>query len=146
MFLGMVDGSSFVDGSSLVSRGSSIVGLSRVLNISNISAVGISNLVVDGLGPAVREGYLVGSGGGVSITVLPGAELGARVVISNSVVVGVHSGLIVGGLLVGNGGLVGGGRGVVDGSSLVGGRRGVVDGGGLVDGGRDVSRGGLVDR
>ena len=91
----MVDRSSLVDGSSI------ILSFSRVLNISNISTVGISNIVGDSLGPAIREGYRVGSTGSISISVLSSLEVGSRVVISNSIVVGIDSRLIIAGLLVG---------------------------------------------
>ena len=91
----MVDRSSLVDGSSI------ILSFSRVLNISNISTVGISNIVGDSLGPAIREGYRVGSTGSISISVLSSLEVGSRVVISNSIVVGIDSRFIIAGLLVG---------------------------------------------
>ena len=95
--------SSLVDGSSFVDRSCIISSFSSVLNISNISTVGISNIVGDSLGPAIREGYRVGSTGSISISVLSSLEVGSRVVISNSIVVGIDSRFIIAGLLVGRG-------------------------------------------
>ena len=120
---------------------SSILGHSRVLNISNITTVGISNLVVDSLGPAVRKGNLVGSRCSITITVLPSIEVGSRVVISDSIVVGIDSGLIIGGLLVGSSmdrGMVGRG---MDRSMD---NRGMDHRGGMVD--RGMDRSSVVDR
>ena len=76
-----------IDGSSLVrSRSRSILGLSRVGNISNISTVGISNLVVDSLDSAIRKSNRVGSRGGISIPVLSMVEVSSRVIISYTIV------------------------------------------------------------
>ena len=102
MILGITGRS--ISGSSLVGRGSSIsrssfVGrgssIPRVLHISNIPAVGIIDPVVDGLGPAIRESNGVGTRGGVVVTVLLSIEVGSRVVIRDTVVVGVVGRLIV---------------------------------------------------
>merc|ERR1719308_258981 len=98
---------------------------SRVLDISNISTVGISNLVVNSLESAIRKGNRVRSSGSISITVLSSIELSSRVVISNSILIAVHSRSIILRLLVGSSmywGVVGGlcnrgcmvGRGMVD--------------------------------
>ena len=89
-----VDGSSLVDRSSLVrsrsiSRSRSILGLSRVGNISNISTVSISNLVVDSLDSAIRKSNRVGSRGGISIPVLTMVEVSSRVIISYTIVEGI---------------------------------------------------------
>ena len=79
-----------VDGSSLVrSRSRSILGLSRVGNISNISTVSISNLVVDSLDSAIRKSNRIGSRGGISIPVLTMAEGSSRVIISYTIVEGI---------------------------------------------------------
>ena len=96
-----VDWSSLVGWSRFISWGSIISSLTRVRNISHISTVGISNIVGDSLGPAIREGYRVGSTGSISISVLSSLEVGSRVVISNSIVVGIDSRFIIAGLLVG---------------------------------------------
>ena len=85
-----VDGSSLVDRSSLVRSWSrSILGLSRVGNISNISTVGISNLVVDSLDSTIRKSNRVGSRGGISIPALTMVEGSSRVIISNTIVEGI---------------------------------------------------------
>ena len=85
-----VDGSSLVDRSSLVrSRSRSILGLSRVGNISNISTVGISNLVVDSLDSTIRKSNRVGSRGGISIPALTMVEGSSRVIISYTIVKGI---------------------------------------------------------
>ena len=85
-----VDGSSLVDRSSLVrSRSRSILGLSRVGNISNISTVSISNLVVDSLDSTIRKSNRVGSRGGISIPVLTMVEVSSRVIISYTIVEGI---------------------------------------------------------
>ena len=117
----MVDRGGVVDGGGLVDGGGIVVGLSGVGNIGNVSTVGISNLVVDGLDPAVGKVDGVGSGGGVTVTVLAGVEGGAGVVIGHGVVVSVDGGLVS----VDGGGLVGGGRGVpVPGGVVSGGHSG----------------------
>jgi len=144
------------------SRGSSVGGDSRVLNISNITAVGIIHLVVDGLGPAVGKVDGVGSGGGVTVTVLPGVEGGAGVVISHGVVVGVHSrginssvdrgvhkrSMVDDGSVDNRGGMHQGSsvhNGTVDKGSSV--HNGTVDkGSSIVDRGGMHHRGGMVDR
>jgi len=168
-----VDGSRFVGRGSLISgcsligrgRGSSILGLARVRYISDISTISISNLVVNSLESAIRKSNRVGSAGGITISVLTSVEVATRVVISNSVVVGVHSGLVsiswlscvVGGLsgsvvnwlgrsMVGRGrSVVSRGRCVVSRGSLVDGSRGVISWGrGMINGGSLVDRGGSM--
>ena len=79
---------------SLVGRGRVVLGLSRVGNISNISTVSISNLVVDSLDPAIRKSNRVGSRGGISIPVLTMAKGSSRVVISYTIVEGIDWGHI----------------------------------------------------
>ena len=168
-----VDGSRFVGRGSLISggslvgrgRGSSILGLARVRHISDISTISISNLVVNSLESAIRKSNRVGSAGGITISVLTSVEVATRVVISNSVVVGVDSGLVSIGWLSGMvGGLSGGvvhwlgrsmvgrgrsvvsrGRCVVSRGSLVDGSRGVISWGrGMINGGSLVDRGGSM--
>merc|ERR1711970_1306868 len=53
--------------SSRVGRGGSVVGNTFIGNFSNIATVGISSVVVDHLGSAVRESNSVGSRSGVAI-------------------------------------------------------------------------------
>merc|ERR1719187_1474814 len=127
---------------------------SSVLDISNITTIGIINLVVDSLEPAIGKSNRVGSSGGISITVLSSMELGSRVVISNSIFIGIHCRAIIFRLFVGssmvNRGMVDHGGSMVDnrGSMVSGGmvnnRSGMV-GGGMVDRGGMVG-GGMVDR
>merc|ERR1719422_1236332 len=123
-FLGVVG-----RGSGLVGRGGLVLGLSLVgglvfgvlglalvLDISNVARVTILDSVGDNLGPAVGEGNTVLAVGGIAVPSLVLAEVGSRVAVLNTVLVGVSSGLLIGGLLVGRGrlvgrgGLVGGGR------------------------------------
>merc|ERR1711887_431613 len=77
--------------SSRVGRGRSVVGNSLVGNFSNIATVGISSVVADHLGSAVRESNSVGSRGGVAISLLLLVELGSAVVISNTILVSIDS-------------------------------------------------------
>merc|ERR1719476_715095 len=109
-------------------RGNSSSGVGHLSNVS-IVVVGV---VVDGLDTAVREVHLVGALNNTGAIVALGlAEGSARVLVSNSVVVGVGGNLgKVGGSVsnsVGNGGSVD--------------NRGVVDNGGMVD-----DRGGMDHR
>merc|ERR1719244_960486 len=77
--------------SSGVGRGRSVVGNSLVGDFSNIATVGISSVVADHLGSAVRESNSVGSRGGVAISLLLLVELGSAVVISNTILVSIDS-------------------------------------------------------
>jgi len=161
-----VVGGGLVGGSLVGSGGGVVVGLSLVLDISDIARVGIGNVVGDNLGAAIGKSNAVLAVGGIVVTGLVGGKVGARVVVVDGIAVLVDSGAIIRGLVVGSG-LVGGGRGMVGGGvngSLVGGgmdgslvsgsgvidrgglvgRGGVVDGGGLVSRGSMVSRGGMV--
>ena len=81
-----------------VDGGRSVVGNSLIADISNITTVGISNVVVDHLGPAVRKSYSVGSTGGVAISLLILTKLGSTVVISHAILVGIDGRLVIGGL------------------------------------------------
>ena len=123
-----VGNSNRVGNSMMGNRGNSS---SRVGNLSNVSIV-VVGVVVDGLDTAVREVYLVGALNNTGAIVALGlAEGSARVLVSNSVVVGVGGDLgKVGGSVsnsVGNGGSVD--------------NRSVVDNGGMVD-----DRGGMDHR
>merc|ERR1719430_2060353 len=85
-----------VDGvSSGVGRGRSVMGNAFIGNLSNIATVGISSVVVDHLGSAVRESNSVGSRSGVAISLLILAELGSAVVISNTVLVSIDSRFVI---------------------------------------------------
>jgi len=142
----MIGRCSLVDGSMSngVSRSSS------VLDISNISTIGIINLVVDSLDPAIGKSNRVGSSGGISITVLSSMELGSRVVISNGIFIGIHGRAIIFRLLVGssmvNRGMVDNRGSMVDhGGSMVD-NRGSMVGGGMVNNRGGMVGGGMVDR
>merc|ERR1711970_875169 len=64
-----------VDGvSSGMGRGRSVMGNAFIGNFSNIATVGISSVVVDHLGSAVRESNSVGSRSGVAISLFILAE------------------------------------------------------------------------
>merc|ERR1711962_1655245 len=123
--------------SSLVgrSRSNRVSGRSSVLDISNISTIGIINLVVNSLLSAIRKSNRVRSSGSISITVLSSLEVGYRVVISNSIVVGIHSKLIISWLLVGRG-MDGRGRLGYNNRGVVG--RGMHNWGSMVDRGRGM--------
>ena len=131
-----------------------IVGLTLVPHISHIARVGISNIVGDNLGAAIRKVDTVLAIGSIVITVLIGSKVGTRVVISNSILILVDSRSVISRLMVGSwlvrsrmrGRLVGsrvrsrlvgsrmGNR--LEGSRLVGSR--LVDRGWVVDGSRLV--------
>merc|ERR1712168_1594834 len=76
-------------------RGRSVVRNALIGDISNIATVGISNVVVDHLGSAVRESNSVGSRSGVAISLFILAELGSAIVISNTVLVSIDSRLVI---------------------------------------------------
>ena len=134
----------------------SIVSLTLVFDICDVSRVSISYRVGDNLGTTIRKGNTVFTRGSITITVLILSKVGPRVVISDSITILVDSWAIISGLMVrrsrvsrlvgrswvGNhsrfvdnrGRFVGRGRGrVVDGSRFVG--RGWVEDGsmGMVD-------------
>ena len=77
-----------------------IVSLTLVLDISNIARVSISHIVGDNLGAAVRKGNTVLAVGGVAITSLILTKVGARVLISHTILVSVDSRAIISWLLV----------------------------------------------
>jgi hypothetical protein len=147
----------------VVGRGSSLVcglvlrvsGLSFICHISNIARVGISNIVVDNLGPAIGKGNAVRTMGGIAVPALIRGEVGSAVVILDSISILVDSGGIILGLLAmvgGSRGMVSGGRGMVSrgmdhwlvcrGGGMVGRD---MDGGSVVSWGMD-HRGGVVHR
>ena len=106
-----------------------VVGLALVPHIGDVAGVAVVDLVGDDLGPAVGKGDAVLAVGGIAVPVLVLAKVGARVVILNTILVGVSSGLVISGLLVGRGGLVGSrgisrGRGRVVGESAGSGHEG----------------------
>merc|ERR1719209_2769892 len=96
--LGMSNNRSMDKSMLSVDRGRSVVGNSLIADISNISTVGISNVVVDHLGPAVRKSHSVGSTGGVAVSLLILTKLGSTVVISHAILVGIDGRLVIGGL------------------------------------------------
>merc|ERR1719309_1302384 len=84
--------------SSGMGRGRSVVGNTFIGDFSNIATVGISSVVADLLGSAVRESNSVRSRCGVAISLLLLVELGSAVVISNTILVSIDSRLIISGL------------------------------------------------
>ena len=132
-----------------------ILGFTLVSDISNISRVGIPNIVGDNLGTAIGKSYTVFARGSNTITVLTLSKVVTRVVISDSITVLVESWAFISRLMVSRlrvSGLVGGslvnnGSGVVDRSGFVDNRGRVVDRSGFVDNrGRVVDRSRIVDR
>merc|ERR1711887_55222 len=84
--------------SSGMGRGRSVVGNTFIGDFSNIATVGISSVVADHLGSAVRESNSVRSRCGVAISLLLLVELRSAVVISNTILVSIDSRLIISGL------------------------------------------------
>jgi hypothetical protein len=126
----------------------SIVGLTLVSDIGNISRVFIANLVGDNLSATIGKIYTVLAIGSISITVLMLFKVGTRVVIEDSIAIFIMSWGIISGFMVRISMVSGcvGGSWVVNGSRLVG-RFWVVDGSrlvsrsrGMVDGSRLVGR------
>ena len=78
----------------------SIVGLTLISDISNISRVFISNLVGDNLGTAIGKIYTVFSIGSITITVFVLFKVGTRIVISNSILITIDGRGVIGWLLV----------------------------------------------
>ena len=62
-----------------------VVGLTSVLNISDISTISIINTVGDSLDPAIGKGNVVASRGSISITSLAVSKVNSGVVISGSI-------------------------------------------------------------
>ena len=104
---GMVNWGSFVSWgrgmvswSSLVGRSSIIVSLTRVSNIGHVSTVTISNIVGNSLNTAIRESNTVTSLGRVTITRLISIVVSSTVVIIDTILVAIHSRLIIAGLSI----------------------------------------------
>ncbi len=68
-----------------VGRGRGVLGLTRVLDVSNISTISIVNTVGHSLDPAVGKGHVVFTGSGIAVSGLVGAKLGPGVVVGNGV-------------------------------------------------------------
>ena len=99
-----------------------------VFDISDVTVVVVSG-VGDGLDTTIGKSNLVRSGDSLAVGGFLGVEVGARVVIGNSVLESVGFGFfLVDGGVVGSGGVVGG--------------RGVVGGGGCGEGSGDGHEGG----
>ena len=62
-----------------------VVGLTSVLDISDISTISIINTVSDSLDPAIGKGNIVASRGSISVTLFSGTKVSSGVVISNSI-------------------------------------------------------------
>ncbi len=98
-----------------------VLGLTLVPHISDVARVAIGDRVSDNLGAAVGKGNTVLAVGGIAVTVLILVEVGAGVVVLDSVLVVVHRGsVLILGSVVGGGGLVvsRGGGGVVGGGPV----------------------------
>lgn len=150
----------------------SIMSLTLVSDISDVSGVSISNAVSHNLGTAIGKSHAVFAGGSISISLFVGSKVGSRVVISDGISEIVHWGCIISGFMV-RCGFVGGfvwcgsrfvgcgswvGDGFVDygswvvnwgrfvgcGSWVVDGCGFVVSGGGMIDGGGFVVSGSWV--
>ena len=119
----MVAGSSLVSRSGFVSgSGMVFLSISRVLDISDISRVTISNGISHSLGTTIRQQNAVLSVGGISVTRFLLVEIDTVVIIVDGIGVSVVGGFF----MVGRGGFIGGG-GMVDGSwpvSVVSGGKG----------------------
>jgi len=84
----------------VVRLGLRVLGNTLVFHISNIARVGISNVVGDNLGAAVGKGNTVLASSGISVPLLVLTKVGLGVVISNTVLISVHSWGIISWLLV----------------------------------------------
>merc|ERR1712106_130659 len=111
--MGSMDNWGMVSWSSMDSWSSSIAGNSFIGDILNVSRVSIS-AIVDNLSPAIRKSHPVAARGGVTISLLLLSKVISTVVVTHSILVGVHWGLIIHWLW----GTIGhrGGRGSSDGS------------------------------
>ena len=108
-------GEGLVGGRLLVGRGMGVVfllrgvlGLSLVLDISNVARVVIGNGVGHSLDPAIGKGHTVSAVGGITVLGLISLEVNILVLISNGIAELVGF-ILVDGLLVGLGGMVGSG-------------------------------------
>ena len=84
----------------VVGLGLRVLGNTLVFHISNIARVGISNVVCDNLGAAIGKGNTVLASSGISVPLLVLTKVSLGVVISNSVLISVHSWSIISWLLV----------------------------------------------
>merc|ERR1712106_616909 len=110
---GSMNNRGMVGRSSMDSWSSSIAGNSLIGDILDVSRVSIS-AIVDNLSPAIRKSHPVAARGGVTISLLLLSKVISTVVVTHSILVGIHWGLIIHWL----GGTIGhrGGRGSSDGS------------------------------
>merc|ERR1712106_1149137 len=110
---GSMDNWGMISWSSMDSWSSSIAGDSFIGDILDVSRVSIS-AIVDNLSPAIRKSHPVAARGGVTISLLLLSKVISTVVVTHSILVGIHWGLIIHWL----GGTIGhrGGRGSSDGS------------------------------
>ena len=140
----------------------SIVSLTFVFDISDVSGVSIGNAVSHNLGAAIGKSHAVFARGSITVTVFIGSVVGTRVVISNSISKVVDGGGIISGFMISGcgvcgfvrcgswvdngfvdhwGGFVRSWGRVVDRGGFVVSWGGVIDGGGFV-----ISGCGMVDR
>merc|ERR1712106_656570 len=110
---GSMDNWGVISWSSMDSWSSSIAGNSFIGDILDVSRVSIS-AIVDNLSPAIRKSHPVAARGGVTISLLLLSKVISTVVVTHSILVGIHWGLIIHWL----GGTIGHrcGRGSSDGS------------------------------
>jgi len=106
---GIGSGGGLVSGLGLVLG---VLSLTGVGDLGDVARVGIGGVVAHGLDTAIGKSDGVRAGGGVVVAVLLLVEVGARVVVSDGVLVLVHGGSVVSGLGVFGSGLVGGGGSV----------------------------------
>ena len=107
----------------------SIMCLTLISDISNISRVFIANLIGDNLSTTIRKIYTIFSIGSITITVFMLFKVGTRVVIKDSISIFIVSRGIICRFMVRISmvsRLVGRSRGMVDRSRLVDGSRGMV--------------------
>merc|ERR1712106_1163532 len=80
--------------SSMDSWSSSIAGNSFIGDILDVSRASIS-AIVDNLSPAIRKSHPVAARGGVTISLLLLSKVISTVVVTHSILVGIHWGLII---------------------------------------------------
>merc|ERR1739838_681964 len=91
---GSMDNRGMISWSSMGSWSSSIAGNSFIGDILDVSRVSIS-AIVDKLSPAIRKSHPVAARGGVAISLLLLSKVISTVVVTHSILVGVHWGLII---------------------------------------------------
>merc|ERR1712106_66635 len=91
---GSMDNWGMVSWSSMHSWSSSIAGNSFIGDILDVSRVSIS-AIVDNLSPAIRKSHPVAARGGVTISLLLLSKVISTVVVTYSILVGVHWDLII---------------------------------------------------